>query len=76
MTVVPVASKVTVTPGMPGSPASWRPLLLVSFQTKSPRAAVWNMPASMEFGLACGEGDGIRLAGGHTGVAVIGGRVS
>ena len=27
--------------------------------------AVWNMPASMGYGLACGEGDGIRLAGGH-----------
>ena len=34
-----IASKqVTVTPGMPGSPASWRPLSLVSFQTKSPSA--------------------------------------
>ncbi len=36
----------TVTFGMPVSPVSWTPSASVSFQTKSPREAVWYMPAS------------------------------
>ena len=46
-TVPPEASsRVTLTPGRPGSPASCRPLPFRSFQTVSPIAAYWYIPAS------------------------------
>ena len=54
MTVLPW-SKSTLTPLIPGSPASWQPLALRSFQTKSPIVigggaawAVTDVPAVME----------------------------
>ena len=39
-------SKLTVTPWMPGSLASWMPLPFRSFQTKLPMLAGWYRPAS------------------------------
>src|SRR5262249_4818681 len=56
--VVPV--RVSVTPGMPGSPASWQPLALTSFQTKSPTVTGMKYPQSRVRSLPPpGKGEGV-----------------